>query len=95
MLGPVELLRSGHALPLGAPKQRTLLALLLARAGSVVPLGEVVAELWGERPPVSAVANARMYASNLRRLIAASVDGPVLARLGDGYRLTWAPRTWI
>jgi DNA-binding SARP family transcriptional activator/tetratricopeptide (TPR) repeat protein len=74
---------------LGAPKQRLVLALLLARADTVVPVTDIVDELWGEVPPPSAEPNVRLYANNLRRLLAAaSRDAPVLARRGRGYLLS-------
>ncbi|HEU5108398.1 MAG TPA: BTAD domain-containing putative transcriptional regulator, partial [Micromonosporaceae bacterium] len=87
VLGPIELWSSGAALAIGGPKQRAVLALLLARAGTLLPVDDIVAELWDDRPPPSAGANARMYANNLRRLLAGRADAAVLSRVGDGYRL--------
>jgi DNA-binding SARP family transcriptional activator len=76
---------------LGTPKQRALLALLLVRLDAVVPLDEIVDELWGYQPPASAQANARMYAANLRRLFARGPDAPTLQKRPPGYRLTLDP----
>jgi DNA-binding SARP family transcriptional activator len=91
VLGPVELHGSGRALPLGTPKQKTALVLLLVRAGTIVPVDDLVAELWENDPPPSAVANVRMYANNLRRLLMTQSGAPILARIGDGYRLMVDP----
>nr|WP_052317124.1 BTAD domain-containing putative transcriptional regulator [Streptosporangium roseum] len=52
-----------------APKQRTVLAMLLARAGYVVPIRSLVTEVWDEHPPRSAVANLRTYLMQLRRML--------------------------
>ena len=92
MLGPLEVVDGARPLAVGPAKQKTVLALLLARANSQVSLDEIVDEVWGERPPQSATANARMYAANLRRLFAGVAGGgPAVARQGTGYMLTVAP----
>lgn len=41
------------ALPLGGPKQRLVLALLLVRADQVVPADRLIDEVWGEQPPAT------------------------------------------
>ena len=41
LLGPLEVFDGGSPLPLGPPKQRALLALLLLHAGAVVPLDRI------------------------------------------------------
>ncbi|MEJ7569603.1 MAG: helix-turn-helix domain-containing protein [Gaiellaceae bacterium] len=41
-------------LPLGGAKQRSLLAILLLRAGEVVSVDRLIDELWGEAPPEDA-----------------------------------------
>ncbi|SCG54161.1 AfsR/SARP family transcriptional regulator [Micromonospora halophytica] len=88
VLGPLELGERDGRLAIGSPKQRTTLALLIARAGTVVSIEELIAELWGERPPRSALANARMYVANLRRLLAGYDDAPQVRKAGGGYLLT-------
>ncbi|SEG98049.1 DNA-binding transcriptional activator of the SARP family [Nonomuraea solani] len=59
----------GAPVKITAPKQRTVLAMLLVRAGHVVPIRSLVAEVWDERPPRSAVANLRTYLMQLRKLL--------------------------
>jgi DNA-binding SARP family transcriptional activator len=56
ILGPLEAVAAGEAVPLGGPKQRALLALLLIHANEVVAVDTLMAELWGESPPRSAQA---------------------------------------
>ncbi|MFG6198146.1 BTAD domain-containing putative transcriptional regulator [Nonomuraea sp. JJY05] len=83
MLGPLRI--EGDDSPAGgaritAPKQRTVLAMLLARAGHVVPIRSLVAEVWDDQPPRSAVANLRTYLMQLRKLMPPAAD-PAVERL--------------
>ncbi|MFC5834832.1 AfsR/SARP family transcriptional regulator [Nonomuraea insulae] len=73
LLGPMRIQSAGTPLRIAAPKQRTLLAMLLAHAGRPVPVSSLVDEVWDERPPSSAVANLRTYLMRLRHLL--SPDG--------------------
>ena len=49
ILGPLEVVEQGRALPLGGARQRALLALLLTRANEVVSADRLIDELWGAR----------------------------------------------
>jgi len=70
VLGPLEARDdSGQPLAPGRRKQRLLLALLLLRANTIVPVATIADGLWGERPPRSATANLQSYLSDLRRLL--------------------------
>jgi DNA-binding SARP family transcriptional activator len=91
MLGPLELSSDGVPLALGAPKQKAVLGLLLARMNSLVSVEEIIDELWGERPPQSARANARLYAANLRRMFEKALATPVLTGRAGGYMLALHP----
>ncbi|MEP6598012.1 MAG: BTAD domain-containing putative transcriptional regulator [Actinomycetota bacterium] len=82
ILGPIELLVGGRPVPLGGPKQRTLLALLLLAEGRVVSVDRLIDELWGGRPPPSAVAALQVYVSGLRKGV-----GTRLRRSAGGYAL--------
>jgi DNA-binding SARP family transcriptional activator len=70
VLGPLEVLHSGKPLPLGGPKQRLLLALLLLRPDEVVSSDRLIDDLWGEdaAPPTAATA-LQVHVSNLRRAL--------------------------
>lgn len=88
VLGGLEVRANGAALPLGTRKQRTLLALLAIHSGRAVGIDQIIDELWPSDPPASAVANARTYAANLRRLFdAVDPRRGLLCRQGDGYLL--------
>lgn len=88
VLGPLRALHSSGILELNGPKQRLVLAMLIARAGKVVSVEHLVDELWPHGPPASAVHNARSYAARLRRLFAeAEPDVDRITRDGSGYLL--------
>jgi DNA-binding SARP family transcriptional activator/tetratricopeptide (TPR) repeat protein/transcriptional regulator with XRE-family HTH domain len=93
VLGPLELRDgAGRLVRLGAPKQRTLLAVLLLHANRAVGSDVLVEALWGERPPVLAMGGLRTYVSALRRMLGmdATPGAPRIAALPGGYQLTVA-----
>ena len=69
VLGPVEVLQDGHELPLGGPKQRVLLALLLLDANEPVSRDRLIDGLWGERPPPSAGHTLDTSVSRMRKTL--------------------------
>jgi predicted ATPase len=83
ILGPVEVVRDGHALRLGGRRQRALLALLLLDPGRRVSTDRLIDELWPGTPPPGAAKTLRVYVSRLR---AALGEEPLLART-PGYVL--------
>ena len=83
MLGPVEVRRDGRELPLGGPKQRALLAILLLNANEAVSRDRLIDGLWGERPPPTAAHTLDNYVSRLRKLL----GGERIARRPPGYVL--------
>jgi DNA-binding SARP family transcriptional activator/basic membrane lipoprotein Med (substrate-binding protein (PBP1-ABC) superfamily) len=85
LLGPLDVRHGGEVLPLGGGKQRAVLAVLLLRAGEVVPVERLVDEVWGDDPPPSAAHTLESYVSRLRQLF--NDHGPRLVRRGAGYAL--------
>ncbi|MFJ4966510.1 BTAD domain-containing putative transcriptional regulator [Streptomyces sp. NPDC088729] len=83
-----------HDVPLGPPRRRALLALLLIRLGRVVPTTVLIEELWQDARPQQAVATLQSHISHLRRALA-PVAGParsaVLRYQAPGYVLQLAP----
>ncbi|MFR9791503.1 AfsR/SARP family transcriptional regulator [Streptomyces sp. MB22_4] len=84
LLGPAQALRpDGTAVPIGGARLRALLSVLALRAGRTVPVGVLVDEVWGARPPADAAGALQALVGRLRRALGAdavvSVDG--------GYRL--------
>jgi DNA-binding SARP family transcriptional activator len=51
VLGPVRVRVDGRDIPVGAPRPRTVLALLAAAAGRTVPAGTLIEQIWADRPP--------------------------------------------
>src|SRR5258707_13549485 len=70
LLGPVQLIRAGHEVALGGPKQRAVLALLLVEAGRTVSAGRLAEDVWQGNPPPGAAKTLRAYVSRLRALLA-------------------------
>ncbi|MFI5617192.1 BTAD domain-containing putative transcriptional regulator [Streptomyces sp. NPDC051567] len=68
-LGPLTARAGGRELAIGPPRRRALLALLLIRVGHVVPLGQLIDELWGETPPRRPTATLQSHISHLRRVL--------------------------
>ncbi|MFF7976292.1 BTAD domain-containing putative transcriptional regulator [Streptomyces sp. NPDC007905] len=86
--------RDGHDLPLGPPRRRTLLALLLIRLGRVVPTELLVEELWGDAAPRHAIATLQSHISHLRRALHAGAGTgqlSVLRHRTRGYVLDLDP----
>jgi basic membrane lipoprotein Med (substrate-binding protein (PBP1-ABC) superfamily)/DNA-binding SARP family transcriptional activator len=69
-------------LPLGGPKQRLVLALLLASPNEVLSVDRLIDGVWGEVVPGTARHTLQSYVSELRKVI-----GPSLERVGTGYSL--------
>ena|GEM_PF-5457220 len=86
VLGPVEVIDGDRAVPLGGYRQRLVLALLLAQAGSVVTTDGLVDAVWGERPPRTARKTMQVYLTRLRALL----GDDVVQSTPGGYRLAVA-----
>lgn len=96
VLGAVGAERRGDGpptpIPLGAPKQRAVLALLLLRRGRIVTTERLTDALWGDAAPPSATASIQAYVSNLRRALRdGAASAPAIVRNGPGYVLAVAP----
>ena len=91
ILGPLEVCRSGCMLPLGGPRQRAVLALLLLESNRVVSMDRLAEEVWGGHPPEGWATTLQTYVFHLRRALepdrARGVAGEVLVTRGPGYLL--------
>jgi DNA-binding SARP family transcriptional activator len=91
VLGRLEAWDAGRELSCTAPKQRTLLAVLLLHANEVVSLDRLIDELWGAAPPRTATVTLQNYVARLRNLLQAQGDhrvvGEVLVTRSPGYLL--------
>jgi YVTN family beta-propeller protein len=83
ILGPVEVRADATEIPLGGPKLRALLAILVLRANEVVSRDRLIEGLWGERAPPAASHTLDDYVSRLRKTL-----GPErIETRPPGYRL--------
>src|SRR5215211_3930137 len=87
LLGSLEVVDRGEAVPTGGQRKRALLARLLLEANRTVSIDALVDALWGERVPATAVKMVHIYVSQLRKVL----PGGVLQTRAPGYRLEVAP----
>ncbi|MDR7382272.1 BTAD domain-containing putative transcriptional regulator [Promicromonospora iranensis] len=90
VLGPVTAWVDGAEAALGGPRQRAVLARLVAAGGRVVTADRLVEDLWDE-PPQGALAAVRTFVAALRRGLEPGRTARTPARLlvtdGPGYAL--------
>jgi DNA-binding SARP family transcriptional activator/tetratricopeptide (TPR) repeat protein len=94
LLGPVELWVAGRSVPLGGPRQRSVVAALAVDAGGSVPAETLIDRVWGQAPPARARHALHVYIARLRGLLSqqsepASPAGVV--HQAGGYLLAVAP----
>ncbi|MGM1060376.1 BTAD domain-containing putative transcriptional regulator [Saccharothrix sp. Mg75] len=94
-LGPVRALLGGTEVDLGAARRRAVFTVLALRADQPVALDDLVADVWGDRPPANAEASVYTYVSGLRKLLephrSARSAPEVLVSTGAGYALRLGP----
>jgi DNA-binding SARP family transcriptional activator len=67
ILGPLAVIHNGKDITPTAPKVRQVLTFLLVRRNQIVQVSEFVDELWGNRPPDSAMTTLQTYIYKLRK----------------------------
>ena len=87
ILGPLEVRDGGVPLPVGGPRQRALLSLLLCNANRVVSRDRLIDELLGGQPAESAERLLRVQISRLRRALASDGDESRVIARPPGYVL--------
>ncbi|MFF4303104.1 BTAD domain-containing putative transcriptional regulator [Streptomyces sp. NPDC001601] len=107
VLGPLGAEVAGTPVELGAPRQRAVLALLIAARGGVVPVDRMTDALWRGAPPAKAGVSLHAYLSNLRRSLEPGrpprAPATVLVTVAPGYALrlagdavdAWRFETWV
>ena len=86
ILGPLEIREGERVLPVGGPKPRALVALLLLDANRVVSGEWLVDGLWGGAPPPTAQSSLQNHVARLRRVL-----GDRVVTRGAGYLLRVEP----
>jgi YVTN family beta-propeller protein len=91
VLGPLEVSRAGRSVPLGGPRQRAVLALLLLAANRVVSMDRLAEEVWAGQPPEGWATTLQTYVFHLRRALepdrARGTAAAVLVTRDRGYLL--------
>ena len=87
LLGELEVLVDGSPVPVGAAKQRALLALLLLERGQAVSTDRLIDAIWSGRPPETAQKSIQVYVSGLRKELG---QDRIVTR-ERGYELVVAP----
>lgn len=97
VLGPLEADVDGRSVLLGGPRQRAVLALLIAARGDVVSVDRMIEDLWRGEPPAKAIASLQSYVANLRRLLEPGrpprAPASVLVSAAPGYAVRLDPDT--
>jgi len=92
ILGPLQVTDAGHRpLPLGGPRARELLALLLLNPNRPLSSEYLVTAMWGESPSDGAATTLRSHVGAVRRVLAAAGAGDALGTRAGGYLLALAP----
>jgi SARP family transcriptional regulator, regulator of embCAB operon len=89
VLGPLQMSANGTDVPLGAAKQRAVLAMLVINRNRPVAIDSLIDAAWEQRPPPEARASLHAHISKLRRLMSNIGVDPagVLVSAQPGYRL--------
>jgi DNA-binding SARP family transcriptional activator len=74
VLGPLIAEHDSMSFAPTAAKPRCLLALLASHEGRITPIEVIIAELWEDDPPPSALTTIQTYVLQLRRLIGKTFD---------------------
>jgi DNA-binding SARP family transcriptional activator/Flp pilus assembly protein TadD len=86
LLGPVGVWGNDRPVPLGGPRQRTVLAALALRAGRAVSVDQLIDAIWGQEPPATARKQVHARVSRLRQAL-----GGRIVTTHEGYVLHVEP----
>jgi DNA-binding SARP family transcriptional activator len=90
VLGPLLVTAHGIRVPLGAAKQRAVLAMLVINRNRPVSVDSLIDAVWGDDPVPAARTSIQSHISTLRRLLAGAGADPymVLASAPPGYQIS-------
>ncbi|WP_248958503.1 AfsR/SARP family transcriptional regulator [Sphaerisporangium perillae] len=92
VLGSLQVVDDTADLTPSAAKVRAVLAMLVLRHNQIVSTRELIDELWGERPPATALPTLHTYVYKLRKMLGAGDLAAVVTK-PYGYLLATAPET--
>src|SRR4029453_9793722 len=87
ILGPLEALDGARQSPLGATRQRAVLALLLLHANETLTRDVLIDRLWGEEAPATAAKVLQNCVSALRK----ELPPETIRTVGGSYALSLGP----
>ena len=92
VLGPLLVTAHGIRVPLGAAKQRAVLAMLVINRNRPVSVDSLIDAVWGDDPVPAARTSIQSHISTLRRLLHGAGADPymVLASAPPGYQISIA-----
>ena len=90
-LGPIEIVGPQGTLRLRSSRERTILALLVLDANSMVSVDRLVDSIWGETPPATARNQIHIRVSNLRRAMSGNGLEERIVTRAPGYLLRLDP----
>lgn len=92
VLGPLRVSADATPMPLGTPKQRAVLAMLVINRNRPVAIDSLISAAWEETQPPGARASLHTYISNLRGLLSTATprSRDILVNAPPGYRLNVA-----
>jgi DNA-binding SARP family transcriptional activator/predicted ATPase len=93
ILGPIELTDGERLLPVGGPRQMSLLAFLLVHANRAVSTDRLINALWVRQSPADALKSLHVAISRLRKTLNIDRDDgePALRTVATGYLLAVRP----
>ncbi len=95
VLGRMEVADVRGSVAIGGPKERLVLAVLLARANETVSVDSLIDAVWADRSPRTAERTVHAYVARIRRALEPSRQKGsghvVVITIGRGYRLVVAP----
>ncbi|MBO4204895.1 AfsR/SARP family transcriptional regulator [Micromonospora echinofusca] len=86
ILGPVEVVVDGRPVPLRSRRQRGVLAVLLANANRTTVIDQLLAALWADDIPDTAVGQLHTLVWRLRHVL-----GPMIVTRPGGYQINLGP----
>ena len=89
ILGPLQVTDAARRqVPLGGPRARELLALLLLNPNRPLSSDHLVTSMWGESPSDGAATTLRTHVAAVRRVLTSAGAGDALGTRAGGYLLT-------
>ncbi|WP_030159702.1 BTAD domain-containing putative transcriptional regulator [Glycomyces sp. NRRL B-16210] len=87
LFGAIGMTRDGESVHLGPARERECFGILVIRRGTPVLVDQLIADLWGDAAPASAVNVVHTYISRLRRRTDSTEEQGLLRSLRPGYSI--------